>query len=276
MKMSVSRLCGIMICLMILGVPSLSARVWHVCMACPESSVQTIQEALRACAPEDTIVVYWETQYPYYLEHLVIDKPVRLISNTAAGDLTNFDLYPVITSGESEIIRVTVPGVELIGFNITHMKPPTIPDGDRKVHFQVGIRLEAPAHIKNCAFTNCGTGILINYHTNPQGLGSVIENCRIGLPADHAVKKGKFKTTQNYFGIAILPVAPDMIHQPILAPDLIRNCTIMRNYYYGVVYPAKNAPNMEQCIVELNGKRPFRLIKDLSKDGSIQWMDTDP
>ncbi len=248
-----------------------SARVWHVCLKCPESNVGTIGDALKAASPGDTILVYWEADFPYFLENLVIDKAVRIISNAAAGDLTDFDLYPVITAVRSPVVHITVPGVELIGFNIRYLTPPSRENSDDRVfNRQVGIRMDVPATIKNCSITGCGTGILMmGSHTRYPQSGR-IEKCRIGLPADHAVKDRK--ATGNLFGIVFIGSrgTPENKSQPLL----ISECLIMRNRFYGVVYSPSHPVKMKENLIEVNGKRPFRVAADTpDKAGRFVWSD---
>ena len=251
-----------------------SAKVWHVCMQCAERDTPSIGEALRKAEPRDTVLVYWEPGFPYYMEELVIDKPVRIISNVAAGDIPNYDLYPVITSLSKQIVHITVPGVELIGFNLMYLaKPAECEDQAACYEGRVGIRLDAPATIRQCAITNCSTGILAAYRFQGLKTGSSIEQCRIGIPADHGINPAGLEQTSNHFGLVLLGCRQD---GPDLGSgaDVIRDCQIMRNTLYGVVYNRKNATELIGNIVEINGKGPFRVIgTGLGPGGGLVWVD---
>lgn len=253
---------------------AVSAKVWHVCMQCTERDTASIGEALMKAEPRDTILVYWEPGFPYYMEELVIDKPVRIISNVAAGDIPNYDLYPVITSLSKQIVHITVPGVELIGFNLMYLaKPGECEEEAACYEGRVGIRLDAPATIRQCAITNCTTGILAAYRIKELQSGSSIERCRIGIPPDHGITPAGLEQTSNHFGLVLLGCRQD---GPGLGSgrDVIRDCQIMRNTLYGVVYTRQNAPELTGNIIEINGKAPFRVIgTGLAPGGSLVWVD---
>lgn len=254
--------------------PPVDARVWHVCMECDSGDARTIGEALRQAEPRDTILVYWEPRFPYYMESLVIDKPVRIISHPAAADLINYDLFPVLTATEDVIVRITVPGVELIGFNIMFLEKPAVPDvpGDFDPH--VGIWLEAPAVIRQCAVTNCTTGIVAAYSRMAAPGGSRIQMCRIGLPPDHGLNRRGLRQTRNLIGMVLMGARNGSGFPVGSGSDSISNCQIMRNHFYGVVYTLKNPPVMDGNLVEMNGTAPFRIARStLDSSGNLVWAD---
>nr|HPQ42254.1 hypothetical protein [bacterium] len=253
--------CGVLLAWFFAGagsVPVTQARVWHVCMECPDGDFKTISDAVRKAEPRDTILVYWEPRYPYYMESLVIDKPLRIISHPAAGDLMEYDLYPVITATGDSIIRITVPGVELIGFNIMFLEKPGEPDDPQRFDTQVGIRLDAPALIRQCAITNCSTGILAAYTAMNSDTGSRIQMCRVGLPPDHGLDRRGLRQTRNLFGLVLLGAQAGSGYPRGSGMDRITDSQIMRNLYYGVVYTPENPPQMVNNLVELNGTAPYR------------------
>lgn len=250
-----------------------TAKVWHVCMDCEERDTRTIGEAVRQAAPRDTILVYWEPRYPYYMEKLVIDKPLRLISYAAAGDILDYDLYPVLTATGKEIIHIAVPGVELIGFNIMYLQKPEPIESDTEFLGRVGIRLSAPALIRSCGITNCSTGIYADYGSYSGTQGSRIQLCRIGLPPDHGLNRKGLSQTVNYFGMVLMGSHPVGVSARY-ASDHVADCQIMRNNQYGIVYTPRNKPIMENNIVELNGQAPFRIAQPtLAPDQTLLWIE---
>jgi hypothetical protein len=249
-------------------------RVWHVCMQCSERDSPSISDALRRAKPHDTILVYWEPGFPYYMEHLVIDKPVRIISNTAAGDIMTYDLYPVIASVSHEVVRITVPGVELIGLNIMYLQQPADCNDEKLCYMEsTGIRLDAPAIIRQVAITNCATGILAAYDKPYLDQASTIQLCRIGLPPDHGLTKAGFNQTRNHFGLVLLGCREEGRYLGV-GRDRITDCQIMRNTQYGLVYTTANEPVMEGNLVEFNGKGPFKVVNPtLGKEQELIWFD---
>lgn len=270
-------ICLLFVFTLVMSGEPVAAKVWHVCMRCGEQSVQSIEEALRQAQPRDTILVYWEPEFPYYMEHLVIDKPVRIISNAAAGDIPNYDLYPVITTQAAEIVRITVPGVELIGFNLTFLqKPRDCVDKAGCYNDSVGIRLEAPAIIQHCAITNCTTGILAEYRSSTLQTGSTIQRCRIGIPADHGINPVDLNQISNHFGLVLLGCR---LHGPGLGSgtDSIRDCQIVRNTLYGVVYTPSNEPDLSGNLIDYNGEGPFRVaLPGLDVRNRLVWLNEPP
>ncbi|MCD4653522.1 hypothetical protein K8T06_06265 [bacterium] len=263
------------VCLL-MNVISAQGRVWHVCMSCDEGDEKTIGAAIKKAKPRDTILVYWEPRFPYFMEQLTIDKPLRIISYAAAGDVADYDLYPVITATGKEIIHITVPGVELIGFNVMYLEKPENPDSDNEFDGRVGIRLSAPALIRYCAITNCSTGILTEYNTSNPPTGSRIQMCRIGLPADHGLDRQGLSQTRNLFGMVLLgsrKTGPELGR----GSDKIADCQIMRNTKYGIVYTPLNQPFMEQNLIELNGLGPYRVaLPKLGKKNKLIWAGIKP
>src|SRR5271157_6481047 len=71
----------------------------------------TIQAAINAASPGDTILVY----SGLYKENVVVDRPISLMGmNTGSG-------LPVVDgSGGDSAINITADGVNLQGFNVTH------------------------------------------------------------------------------------------------------------------------------------------------------------
>ncbi len=251
-----------------------SSRVWHVCMECSERDFPTIGDALRHAQPQDTILVYWEPSFPYYLEHLVIDKPVRIISNAAAGDISSYDYYPVIASVSREIVHIKVPGVELIGFNIMYLrKADDCEDETLCYEESTGIRLDAPALIRQIAINNCSTGILTAYTKPYLGQTSTIQLCRIGLPPDHGLTKTGFMQTQNHYGMVLLGCREDGQYLGV-GRDKIVDCQIMRNTQYGLVYTTANEPDMVGNLIEFNGKGPFKIVQPkLGENQKLVWFE---
>ncbi len=250
-------------------------RVWHVCMRCKDKDAESITDALRRANPKDTILVYWEPGFPYYMEHLVIDKPVRIISTAAAGDMMNYDYYPVIASVSPQVVYIRSPGVELIGFNIMYLQRPEECHDPRACYADtVGIRLEAPATIRHVAITNCATGILAVYDDEYLDTGSIISHCRIGLPPDHGLTETGFSQTRNHYGIVLLGARQD---GPGLGTgsDKITNCQIMRNTQYGLVYTSRNEPIRRNNTIQFNSRGPFRVVRpELDDQNTLVWIDT--
>ncbi|MBN1295487.1 hypothetical protein JXA80_01825 [bacterium] len=251
------------------GVPGIHGRVWRVCMACDDGDVQTLGEALLKAEPRDTILVVWEPSFPYAIESIVINKPVRIISHPAAGDITDYDLFPVLTSTRSPIVRITVPGVELIGFNVMYLEKPAVPDDDAEYAGRVGIHLEAPALIRYCAVTNCSAAVVAAYsHPPSSATGSRIEHCRIGIPGDHGLDRENMKHSLNLYGLVLLghPGWTD-------GCDRITGNQIMRNRRTGVVYTPQNKPCMSDNLVELNGDGPFRIARrQPNSEDRLHWI----
>ncbi len=249
-------------------------RVWHVCMECAERDFPSIGDALRQAKPKDTILVYWEPAFPYYMEHLVIDKPVRIISNAAAADITSYDYYPVIASVSNEIVHITVPGVELIGFNLIYLQKPADCEDEALCYAEsIGLRLDAPALIRQVAITNCSTGILTAYTKPYLGQASTIQLCRIGLPPDHGLTQTGFMQTKNHYGIVLLGCRQEGQYLGV-GRDKISDCQIMRNAQYGLVYTTANEPEMLGNLIELNGKGPFRIVNPkLGENQKLIWFD---
>jgi hypothetical protein len=252
-----------------------SHRVWHVCMRCPDKDAPSISDALRQANPKDTILVYWEPDFPYYMEQLVIDKPVRIISTAAAGDMMNYDYYPVIVSVSPQVVHIRSPGVELIGFNIMYLQKPEECHDKRACYSDtVGIRLEAPATIRQVAITNCSTGILAVYDNEYLKTGSIISHCRIGLPPDHGLTETGFSQTRNHYGIVLLGARQDGPGRGT-GRDKITNCIIMRNTQYGLVYTSRNEPVRRNNTIEFNAGGPFRVVRpELDDQNRFVWIDT--
>lgn len=248
-------------------------RVWHVCMQCSDRDSPSISDALRRAKPKDTILVYWDPGFPYYMEHLIIDKPVRIISNAAAGDIMTYDLYPVIASVSREIVRITVPGVELIGLNIMYLQKPADCNDEKLCYTEsTGIRLDAPAIIRQVAITNCSTGILAAYEKPYLDQASTIQLCRIGLPPDHGLTQTGFSQTQNHFGLVLLGCRQEGRYLGV-GRDKITGCQIMRNTQYGLVYTTVNEPIMEGNLIEFNGKGPFQVVSpNLGEKQELIWL----
>ncbi len=219
--------------------------------------------------------------FPYYTEHLVIDKPVRIISNVAAGDIPDYDLYPVITSQSPELVHITVPGVEFIGFNLMYLqKPPECEDKSICYADTVGLRLDAPASIRQCAITNCSTGILAAYQNPGLKAGSIIQQCRIGIPPDHGINIEGLNATRNHFGIVLLGNRQNGNRQngpePGIGKDTIRDCQIIRNTQYGIVFTPASEPDLVGNVIEFNGVAPFRIIRpDLDHRNGLVWLTPD-
>jgi len=265
----------ILLTLLITSGSSVHGRVWHVCMDCEKRDAITIGEAISMAKPRDTILVYWEPRLPYYMEHLVIDKPLRIISHPAAGDFANYDYFPVLTASGKEIIHITVPGVELIGFNIMYLTKPVLTDDDTTFEGQTGILLSAPALIRHCAITNCRAGILTAYNTPEKPSGSRIQMCRIGLPPDHGLNRKDLRQTRNLFGMVLLGSRKNDSELG-KGTDQISDCQIMRNVKYGVVHTPENRPAMQQNIIELNGLAPFRIaLPELDSNNQLKWLAID-
>jgi hypothetical protein len=247
-----------------------SGRVLVVALNRPDARFSTISEAVKKAKPHDTILVYWEKNCSFFLEHLVIDKPIRIISHPAASDIEDFHYFPtILASGYPEIVHISSPGVEMIGFNIVGPGKQMSPD-DRSYKKHTGIRLDYPALIRLCSITGCGTAILAHYRQLDNVQGSRIEQCRIGLAADEPENAAMVIRWKNDFGIVLLGVFGS--ETPVR--DRIQDCRIMNNRWYGLVYLTFTAPEIRKSTLELNGLRPFRIARSVDTDkGLLSWLD---
>jgi hypothetical protein len=253
------------------------AAEWIVCLQCPGKKLSTIDEALRRSSAGDTITVIYEPQYPIILEHVVINKAIKLTSRHPDLGIDNFDTHPIISSRFSEapeIIRVTVPGVEISGFNFDNLGALTdtsVPE--TSFGRESGVLLEAPATISYCKFNHLQTAILTRYTAWPGKEGSNIHHCQIGEPTSMQWDKDAQKHPGNFYGLLLLPPGKTDSSPPIAYSDTIASCKIVGNRYYGVVYSPINQPKLVETIVELNGIRPFRICKPgQGENGAIQWI----
>ena len=270
----------IKLCIFLLVVPgSLWAKDIHVCMNCAEGQVRTIERAMKYAENGDRIIVHWEPGYPILMEHVVIDKAITLTSYAEGQGLENFDVHPTLTAPfniHSEVIDVTVAGVKIEGLNITNIYGVNdINVDDTDFSNPVGIRVRAPAQIRFCEITKCRTGILLDYLKNiPFARGSTITSCRIGYPTFTQWKPGALNHPGNAFGIVILNPANSKQKGVNLPVDTVKNTAVISNRFYGIVFAQGRQPNMDDCLVELNGIRPFREAqKKLSKEKKLIWTD---
>ena len=247
----------------------------HVCMECRELDCRTIEQAIQKADPYDTIIVHWEPGYPIMMEHLVIDKPLRIESRSEAGSLDDFNVHPLIAlSDEShkEVIDVLVPNVEICGLNIMRTSVRTLRHHDQSVFdTQVGIRLRAPAVIRYCQITKCRTAILAEYSPG-QTTGSTFDHCYLGQPTLTKWTENSAGHPGNWFGAVLIMTSCAESKSPV--SDQFYDCSIVSNRYYGVVFSSVRRPTMKSCLVELNGDRPFREIHcELLPDRRMNWVD---
>lgn len=248
-----------------------------VCMECSDRQVRTIGEALRKADPGDRIVVVWEPAFPIYSEHLVIDKPVHLISRSGDARPGGFDEHPVLTASFEryrEVIDVNSPGVVIEGLNVSNLRSvPVVAGEDTRFEAEIGIRLRVPAVLTGCQVTKCRTAILFQYDAQKQE--SIITDCRIGYPTFTRWEPDIRNHPGNFFGIVIINPGgePDSHSGGTIT---IRNCSITGNRFYGLVFPSDRMPQMENNIVELNGFRPFRVIQPEPPEcGCFVWADSE-
>ncbi len=252
-----------------------SAKTIHVCMQCKEGKVKTIERAVRVAKSGDTILVHWEPDFPIFLDHAVIDKPITLTVAPGKSTLDDFDSHPIISpvGGYKEVIEITVPGVTISGLNITNFAGVSADSSDAEFDGEVGIRCSAPAVIQYCQFTKCSAAVLLQYDPGKFAVGSRIENCRIGYPTFEKWSPKRPKHPGNLTGVVILDPGCAASENPGI-PDEIKACTITGNRYYGIVFAPGRKPVLKDNLIELNGLRPFRVAKcRLSADGGFIWLD---
>jgi hypothetical protein len=261
---------------LLLMTPFLSAKEILVCMRCPGKHVTTLAEAIRQAEPGDTVVVKWEPDFPIFVDHLVIDKPITLISRSDKTGSEDFDSHPILTvpfDKFREVIDVTVPGVVIKGFTITNLGSlPDDPDDDTRFDSEIGIRLRAPASISHCQIIKCRTAILIQY-PHPAS-GGLIDHCRLGHPTFASWSTEIEDHPGNFFGVVVLPpqASDSKTVKSFHLPE-IRNNTIVSNRYYGIVFPVDHTLQLSENIIELNGRRPFRRCNtSLSEEGRFIWV----
>ncbi len=242
----------------------------------------TVQAAIDAARPGDTVMIMWEAPFPEYHEHIVIDKPITLTSDWLPDN--RFYERPTISCNLNmfdEVIHVTHPGVTIRNLRIRSTTPiEASPGDDLDMRSDAGIRIdEGDTTVEHCEIMRCRIGILVE-NSGGRGLNTRIDDCTIGRLYPHEWFAPQFPLVHdgNFFGIVrVAPSAAMSTAAASTTPDRISNCTIARNRFFGIVLIGGDAMLVSNNTIAYNGTSRPEVSPGQYGDGGILCLpDEDP
>ncbi len=232
---------------------SVHAEIKHIGTA--SGYYHTINAALAAADPGDTLLIHWESEtLSTYLEHVEITKNITLTSTWTPG--SDPDERPTIQcslSSYDDVILIQSENVTVSNLRIrTTSLIPAATGDETAMEDQAGIRVQSNnCTISHCAVTCCRVGIRLEGTLNVD-----VDSCVVGrLTSQRWEAPTSNAHDGNFFGIVQVEPARTASAYPVgtYKSNRITNCTIARNRFYGVVLRGGSMATVHNNLIVWNG-----------------------
>ncbi len=242
-----------------------------------QETYTSINAALAAADPYDTLLIHWESGNPEYNEHVQITKIITLTSDwTPGSDPMNRPVIQCSLSTYDEVVSIEVDNVTVSNLRIkTSVSIPAVSGDDINMTggHQAGVRVKNDnCTVSCCEVTRCRIGVYLDSTINVS-----IDSCTIGrLTSVRWEPPVSVTHDGNFFGIVQLEPSRSTAAFPVgeYKSNRITNCTIARNRFYGVVLRGGSMATVQNNLIVWNGTNAEFSSANHWGDGGILCLFT--